>query len=780
MLSSGLGIIGSAIDSTVTEKMERYRYFGKGRYFAVTNKYPHTSELSNIAIGNGDYLGKLGNIGSEVLGNSRFADYDYEVPGNEMPNFEAEGEPYSLATKVDDDVVLAGKDEGEWRYDEGGKKSYDIQEQSREGVADDIPEVEPQADRYRTDGEPRVGEKYEQLSDEYKVTDNYENNDFPQIDSNYQWPEPPVCHDAYDDAYDDDSFEKDRVHESRKAKYTGKGRDIVNDDNTVWTKAELEQQEQENLIAYDGNYEEFKQNGEQRGNDSDHVMKHNEFPRSDESGFGKIDQWREARNSKEERPYNVVNRYKSKFPEKNLYSREVARHEEQREKRDIDKKSPYHQTRENDNLNKWKQGKDIGEQKKPSTEKQLEVPSYRGGYRGGHSVVDVNKNIRKYEDHSKDKGFSPSLTTYERYNGYKQKPIRDNKFIKENEEAKRVKGIEQQFPKYDGYDHLGRNRELDNNLVNHKENLEDKPQSFEQYTEKLIETQGSTRDGHEPQRLSNYGDNHKNDFEIDIDEVYESEKEEKVDIQNDSVVSEELIHEEFHEIQSEPIALEVLEDDDEDYNEDDKESGEGQWPPPPEDNAKEKIEIRPGYDTTEEYVHEHMNRSIIKEDGSLYTSFLTIDVTPGKRESLDAPSLIDSKHRSSLLNLVTGNHELESTDDNLELDKDDMDKIRHDIEMISKYLHNMPLGASHWPHNYDVLRDLVKLYLASKNTSTAALNYLLDYFLKLDWPGIFLKCSRKIMKSYPQVFVHSSDQKVLLCISVLITMNMIHKVLLHG
>ena len=184
---------------------------------------------------------------------------------------------------------------------------------------------------------------------------------------------------------------------------------------------------------------------------------------------------------------------------------------------------------------------------------------------------------------------------------------------------------------------------------------------------------------------------------------------------------------------------------------------EDDWPEPPQQDKEQDIEIS---DDDEEKAITEERLPMYKTDSALYTSFLTIDVSSGKRDSLESCE-DGGKHRASLLNLVTASREADNVDEFPQIDREDMDKIKHDLEMISKYLQNMPLGASYWPQNYDVLRDLVKLYLAAKNANSSALNYLLDYFLKLDWPAIFLKCTRKIMNSYPQVFLHSSDRKVI-------------------
>ncbi|XP_065051379.1 uncharacterized protein LOC135681041 [Rhopilema esculentum] len=222
---------------------------------------------------------------------------------------------------------------------------------------------------------------------------------------------------------------------------------------------------------------------------------------------------------------------------------------------------------------------------------------------------------------------------------------------------------------------------------------------------------------------------------------------EVVKAQEKRPVDEEVFCEEIKEVKSEFLSLEELEKYDQESN------IESDWPPPPPDEIPQERINGTGVHRDQEI---HDGRSEL----SLYTSFLTIDVNSSRKSDLDTSSLEDSKHRSSLLNLVTGSHEIDHVDDIGNIDKEDMDKIKHDLEMISKYLHNMPLGASFWPQNYDVLRDLVKLYLAAKNTNSAALSYLLDYFLKLDWPEIFLKCAKKIMKSYPQVFVQASDEKI--------------------
>ena len=230
--------------------------------------------------------------------------------------------------------------------------------------------------------------------------------------------------------------------------------------------------------------------------------------------------------------------------------------------------------------------------------------------------------------------------------------------------------------------------------------------------------------------------------------AYDSTSEpEVVKAQEKRPIDEEVLCEEIKEVKNEFLSLDELEKGDQESN------IESDWPPPPPDEISEERINGTGVHRDQE-IHDGGNEL------SLYTSFLTIDVNSGKKSDLDTSSLEDSKHRTSLLNLVTGSHEIDHVDDIGNIDKEDMDKIKHDLEMISKYLHNMPLGASFWPQNYDVLRDLVKLYLAAKNTNSAALSYLLDYFLKLDWPEIFLKCARKIMKSYPQVFVQSSDDKV--------------------
>ena len=196
-------------------------------------------------------------------------------------------------------------------------------------------------------------------------------------------------------------------------------------------------------------------------------------------------------------------------------------------------------------------------------------------------------------------------------------------------------------------------------------------------------------------------------------------------------VNEEILVQELNELHAEPVfrPQNGMHDDEDGLNFD------GDWPPPPEAEPEEP-KISPA-----------------KSDSEIYTSFLTIDVS-GKSEGLG----FFGKHRAaSLLSLLTASNESLVT---AGIDAENEEQAKDDLGMISKYLSNMVLTRSQWSHNYDVLRDLVKLYIGAKTNSTRFLCNLLDYFLKLNWPGTFLNCMRKILKEYPQVFVHSSDRKV--------------------
>ena len=223
---------------------------------------------------------------------------------------------------------------------------------------------------------------------------------------------------------------------------------------------------------------------------------------------------------------------------------------------------------------------------------------------------------------------------------------------------------------------------------------------------------------------------------------WKPDKQEEIHCDDNKNLVEEIVQcEQVNDAQSEALMFEHLpaEDTGAELNGYDN----NQWPPPPEERPLQK------------------KLSAARSDPLLYTSFLTIDVSSSsKNENLNTTPLHEDKHRASLLNLVTGSREESLVKEFHPIDRADMKKIKHDLEMISKYLEDMPLAASLWPQNYDVLRDLVKLYLAAKNSSNVFPKYLLDHFLKLDWPGIFLKCIRKIMDNYPQVFLHSSDRKV--------------------
>ena len=228
-------------------------------------------------------------------------------------------------------------------------------------------------------------------------------------------------------------------------------------------------------------------------------------------------------------------------------------------------------------------------------------------------------------------------------------------------------------------------------------------------------------------------------FELVVDDVYENNA--NYDY-NDGLPTPPSSDDDLQQVDNQQEPFELVVDDyinDNNVNDD--------WPTPPEQKRNQKPKL-----------------SSAKSDPVLYTSFLTIDVS-NRRNDVNISPISEDNHRRSLLNLVTGNSETSTIGGLQNVDQEDLDKIRHDLEMISKYLLDMPLAASLWPQNYDVLRDLVKLYLAAKNGNNAILEYLLDYFLKLDWPAIYLKCLRKIMNNYPQVFLHSSDRKVNFCLT---------------
>ena len=394
----------------------------------------------------------------------------------------------------------------------------------------------------------------------------------------------------------------------------------------------------------------------------------------------------------------------------------------------------------------------------------------------GRLTADKLEHGNDYKDEEyKEKGskFDKDMTGEERYDDHR-KQMEDRKTARSIDEETRARDVGQLYAAHKVYD-VEESRSLDESY-RHKGYDENQLQKdfkpadspvYEKYKDveptteiedpNMVNLKASIDNAYP--EYDGYG-NPQNCYDIDVDNLdAEIHTEEHVRNGEEKFIEEEIIHEEFRETQHEPIGIEQLElDEDEDVRESD-------WPPPPEEklNGQQSEKFQGEDENLQEHFVDDAKKFDAKgtEENSIYTSFLTIDVTSGKRDSLDTPNLAGSKHRGSLLNLVTGSCELEQGEPSTELDKDDMDKIRHDVDMITKYLHNMPLGATYWPQNYDVLRDLVKLYLASKSTSTTALNYLLDYFLKLNWPDLFLKCARRILKSYPQVFLHLSDQKVL-------------------
>ena len=735
--------------------MEQYSYYGSGRYFVVTNKYPPTSAVYGLPVDSADYPGKLGKFAGMEFGDGHRERFDLETPENLAPDREL----YNLRSDVDDGALLIREDMGRRKYDYALDENYNAWDQGRNDGIDVSSRREPKDIQHRFTEEPEHDEEYKQPVVDHTLIDTIATKeDYTEKDRNHKLPEPALYHDRSDVA-----MGNNRATKTEEERIIGSSR--VKGKSEVGKTDEFEQKERHEATDLDGVNEEYQNNEEWR-EDRGEFNEHNSFPRSDKTRYGRTYQGKES-----ERPYYVVNKNDNRPLKKDGPFAGDGRYEEEGKKEGIDQNVPYYQTHEPENPNRLEEESYIGRQEIPNEGRQFDQKERNG--EKGPSLMDENRKIGGYDDMIKDRSFAPKVVAYEKYDDDRKTPIAESKFLKENKEARREKSSQQEFPEYMSYRYPEEQKERMNGVLTYEQTSKGNYPIYGQYEENPIQSIERMEDEISPkehnfametQGYSKYNDEQQYDFEIDVDEVCENEKKAGMEIQNEDVVTEELINEEFHEIQSETLALEVL-DDDEVY----EENEESDWPPPPEDNGQEETESRPGYERRGEYFPEQRNNNII-EDSSLYTSFLTIDVTPGKRESLDGPVLADSKHRSSLLNLVTGSHELEHSEDNLELDKDDKDKIRHDIEMISKYLHNMPLGASYWPQNYDVLRDLVKLYLASKNTSSAALNYLLDYFLKLDWPGLFLKCSRKIMKSYPQVFVHSSDRKVwlyvCLCFSI--------------
>ena len=742
--------------------MEKYRYYGSGRYFAVTNKYPRTSGVYDLPFDTAHYPGKWGEIAGKEFGDGHREGFDPETSANLSP----EREPYSLGSNVDDGALFIREDAARWRYDDPVKESYNSWDQRRDDGIDMNSQREPHTIQNRFTEEPIRGEKYEEqpATDNTLIDDIASKEDYTENDRNYQLPDPVFYHDQDDVAMGNNGAVKPEDEGIM-------GSNRVNGKSELRKTDEFGQQEEYKATDYGGENVENQKKEEDWRKDRDKYNKHSDFPRADRTEYGRAYQGKEPERPKEERPYYAINKYDSRPLKKDAPFVNNRRYEGEGKKGGIDKKILYYESHDSESPDRLEKERYIGKHKKPYEGRQIDPRAHmkERNDEKGPPVMDENKNIGGYGDVMKDRSFVPKFAAYERYNDDKKASTEESKFLKDNKEPKREENAPQKFPEYMSYQYPEENKERMNGM---NENSKDKYPVYGKYEEKPIQCIESTKDFAEPQispeeenfaeetpAYPKYNDEQQYDFEIDLDEICENEKKADVEIQIEDVVTEELIQEEFHEIQKETLALEVLDDDDDDDDEAYEENEENDWPSPPEDNGQEEREFKPGYDRREEYFPEQRNNNI-EEDASLYTSFLTIDVTPGKRESLDGTILADSKHRSSLLNLVTGTHELEHSEDSFQLDKEDMDKIRHDIEMISKYLHNMPLGASHWPQNYDVLRDLVKLYLASKNTSSAALNYLLDYFLKLDWPGLFLKCSRKIMKSYPQVFVHSSDRKV--------------------
>ena len=740
----------SVSTSQLVAEMEHYSYYGSGRFFAVTNAYPPTSEVYNVAIDPTNFTEKPGEIDAQALDSNRREGYEQEAFGNERQNAELDKEPPSHETSTYDNNIRNRKDEARWRYKDIPIEGHNVWEPKRNDGRDINSNKDPEVDQQFFAEHPMHGRGHEQLSKEYEIVDNEKaKKEYTGNERKYELPEPTLYHDRYtEDA-------RDVNIESGKERYKSNNT-TVNEENKVWKNHTVNEQEHQKPTDIDVADNKFPTSAEKLGRRDDQSNIYSDLPISEKPKYPEPYQEKEIEKSKEVRPYNSIKKYDTSEREK-LF-RPPERSSEKWRNKGIDDKLLFFKNREKEHTERLgQQQKGTGDYRTPSTAKQgnQKIPVNDRSDAKGTSQMDETKKSRGYEDMRRNRDYPQSYPIPNRYVGEMRRPNEENKYQNEVAEQGRSKNDKARLPEND---YFQKNAEKKSKMAPH-ENFNGKP--IEQ-----VHDIKDIREGMRPQNESieygKYNDQPQNDFEIDVDEIYESKEE--VNVQADNPIEEEIIHEEFHEIQSEPMALDVLDDDDEEENDADDDDD---WPLPPEDKIilQEEKELINDHETPNsearlDYLQTQRNEIATKEDGSLYTSFLTIDVTSGKRENFDGPTLSESKHRSSLLNLVSFNQELEHAEDIVELDKEDMDKIRHDVEMISKYLHNIPLGASHWPQNYDVLRDLVKLYLASKTTSVATLNYLLDYFLKLDWPGLFLKCLRRIMKSYPQVFVHASDKKV--------------------
>ena len=731
--------------------MEQYSYYGSGRYFAVTNAYPPTSEVYNVVVGSKNFSEKPGDIDAQELGSNRREGYEHDTIGNESQNAELDKEPPSHERSVYDNNMRNREDEARWRYKDMPSEGHNVWEPESSNGRDINSNLEPQVEQQLFVVHPMHGRGHEQVLKEYEAVDNEKiKKEYNENERIYELPEPTLYHDRYSE----DAGE-DVGRESGKERYKSNN-STVNEENKAWKNGTVDQLEHQKPT--DVADDKFQKSIEKLGLD-DQSNIYNDLQISEKPKYPEPYQGKEIEKSREVRPDISINKYDTSQKDK-LFGAPERSSEKWRNK-GIDDKLLYFKNREKEHAEQLgQQQKGTGDYRKPSTARQgdQKIPATDRDDAKSFSQMYESRKIRGYEDMQRNRDNLQSYPIPNRYVGGIHRPNEENKYQREVAEQGRSKTDKAKLPDNEGNYYVQKNAEKKSKMTPH-ENFAGKP--IEQVND--VE---DIREDRKPQyeasaNYAKYNDQPQEDFEIDVDEVYESKEE--INVQNANPIEEEIIHEEFHEIESEPMALEVLDDDYEEENDDNDDDDD--WPLPPEDKIilQEEKELIKDHDTSEarrNYLQKQKNEIASKENGSLYTSFLTIDVTSGKRESLDGPTLSDSKHRSSLLNLVTFNQELEHAEDNVELDKEDMDKIRHDVEMISKYLHNIPLGASHWPQNYDVLRDLVKLYLASKTTSSATLNYLLDYFLKLDWPGLFLKCLRRIMKSYPQVFVHASDKKV--------------------
>ena len=743
--------------------MERYRYYDKGRYFAVTNKFPAQPGEYEMAGDDFEYLERPaegGYDGDEGGDQEAIEQINYEKEGL---IFEPKTEPYDMKEAKDDNDIAIDENKNRFRSYDNEKEKYNEPKGVDPG--------DPGRSYYDTDAnQMRYDQEYEIPRDEEDKNDNIKN------ERNRHF---------YDDR-GDDLKKEDRGIENEKERYDD-GRSDRMDEVMPRFETYDEKESYKYIKPTDRNvdYEKFKNNKDIRTNiDDDRVNS----PRSEKIENARGYPEKEYYEPRKERQFILHGRYynepsKQDKPDiqeyeepqqddtkeeitndefRNEYGNGVEAYEKPKTERKFDDEFPTYDRSYDQSPKQNEQSNGVGSHYYSTKDRDFmkKYPPYERHYDEKPERLDENTNIRDYKEPRREGKFENTLSMFKKYEYEKPRICEDRGGVvekkyeqRDDEMEKKYAPVEERFPQYERYE---------------EEPIQQQPGNMKDFMEQRISPEVYNVDEKSP--IPGYYENEDDGFEIDVDDIepYREEMnenetdEEDLKLANEEIVEEDVIHEEFREIESEPIDMEVLEQNDFDQNE------ESDWPAPPEERLngnQEEDDIDHYYGKKEEYFDERMTKNVTREDHSLYTSFLTIDVAPTKRDNLDAPTLAESKHRSSLLNLVTGSHELEQMEesveiDKVEIDKDDMDKIRHDIEMISKYLHSMPLGASFWPQNYDVLRDLVKLYLASKSTSSAALNYLLDYFLKLDWPELFLKCARRIMKNYPQVFVHSSDHKV--------------------